>query len=153
MKIYLAARYLRRLELCYYRTQIQQLGLTVNGRWLDGAHEIIAPDETTDPSQRSNIILTLILQDIAREKKDALLEAKFADEDFQDVAASDLLIAFTETPNSGFSRGGRHVKLGIAMGMGKKVWVVGHRENVFCWHEGVIFFQQWEDAFAALKSG
>lgn len=40
MRIYLAGRYSRRLELCGYREQIIALGHSVHAQWLDGDHQI-----------------------------------------------------------------------------------------------------------------
>jgi crossover junction endodeoxyribonuclease RusA len=54
----------------------------------------------------------------------------FAADDFQDIKSCDLLIAFTEADMH--PRGSRHVELGIALALGKKIIVVGPRENVFC---------------------
>ena len=59
---------------------------------------------------------------------------KFATDDLEDVLAAEVLMAFTEEPRSGNSRGGRHVELGIALGTGRhRIVIVGPRENVFCW--------------------
>ena len=55
----------------------------------------------------------------------------FAAVDYEDVAAAHVLIAFTSRPADGPSRGGRHVELGLALGMGKRVIIVGPFENVF----------------------
>jgi hypothetical protein len=51
--------------------------------------------------------------------------------DLHDIERADALIAFTEPPRSTTSRGGRHVETGIALGLGKRVLIVGLRENVF----------------------
>jgi hypothetical protein len=66
------------------------------------------------------------------------------------VLACDLLIAFTEVPRTVASRGGRHVELGIAVGARKRVWIVGPRENMLCWLDGVLRFRTWREALAAL---
>ena len=76
----------------------------------------------------------------------------FAKEDFSDVLACDLLIAFTEPPRSSASRGGRHVELGLALGRMKRVWVVGYRENIFCWLEDVRFHETFDQALVALNA-
>ena len=127
MKIYLAARYGRRLELCDYRAVLHDRGHIVTSRWLAGDHEMsdgVLSDE---------------------------LQRRFAHDDVGDIAGSDLLIAFAEAPFSGHSRGGRHVELGLALGLGKPVWIVGWRENIFCWHDGVRFFASWRVCLAQLK--
>lgn len=63
---------------------------------------------------------------------------------------SELLIAFTEQPRTGATRGGRHVELGIALGMMKRVWIVGPRENIFCWLDDVRHFETWDACLTAI---
>lgn len=125
MIIYLAARYTRRLELCGYRAQLQALGHQVPARWLNGGHQL---DNNGRPLGENG---ELMFETGAPEVDH--FRWRFAQDDFEDVSAADLLVAFTEEPRSGNSRGGRHVELGIALGQGKPVAVVGPRENVFCW--------------------
>jgi hypothetical protein len=110
-RIYLAARYSRRVELCGYRDQLSELGYVVVGRWLDGNHQI---DD-----------YGLSVEAKASERE------RFASEDLADLLSSQAVIAFTEIPRSSNSRGGRHVEFGIALGRGMRVFVVGPRENVF----------------------
>jgi len=70
-------------------------------------------------------------------------------EDGDDVAAAQLLIAFTEAPRSVRSRGGRHVEYGIALALRKPVWLVGPRENVFhALADGL--FASWPEAVRGL---
>lgn len=71
--------------------------------------------------------------------------------DKADVERSDVLIAFTEseeTPRA--SRGGRHVELGIALALDKRVLVIGPRENVFCHLPQVAHLPEW-DAVRAIR--
>ncbi len=152
MKIYLAARYSRRLELCEYRKQLESLGHTVTSRWLNGDHQV---SDTGTPIGESGE--KLIEDDgstgddsTSRPNKSAALRNQFATEDFRDVVDCDLLIAFTEPPRSQFSRGGRHVELGLALGMMKRVWIVGYRENIFCWLEDVRFHETFDSVFGSL---
>ena len=117
MKIYLAARYSRRLELCGYRDELTALGHEVTSRWLGGSHQI---DDKGVP----------IGDDGERrfEMGDPALahwREHFATEDVADVLAAETLIAFTEEPRSGNSRGGRHVELGIAIAAGKHIVIAG----------------------------
>jgi hypothetical protein len=135
-RIYLAARYSRRLELCGYRDELTALGCEVTSRWLNGSHQIdnqgvpIGDDgerrfEMGDPAL-------------------AHWREHFATEDVADVLAADTLVAFTEQPRSGNSRGGRHVELGIALGTGRhRIVIAGPRENVFCWLPQVEWYPDW----------
>lgn len=146
MRIYLAARYSRRLELCGYREQLRAAGHVVQACWLDGQHQI--SDHGTPIGEAGEALVEG--DDGSATERAAALRQRFAHEDFRDVAMCDLLIAFTEPPRSSASRGGRHVELGIALGMMKSVFVVGWRENIFCWMEDVEFFETWEAAFKRL---
>lgn len=139
VRIYLAARYSRRLELCEYRTQLESLGHEVTSSWLNGSHQI--SDAGVPIGEHGESLVEG--DDGSTTDKAAELRAKFAENDFLDVDRSDLLIAFTEPPRSGASRGGRHVEFGIALGRGVPVWIVGHRENIFAWLPQVAFFNDF----------
>lgn len=105
MRIYLAARYGRRAELCGYRETMKELGHVVTSRWLDTDDSQGEPESTAD----------------------------HAATDLEDIKDADVFVAFTEAPDSTFARGGRHVELGYALGITMKAFhVVGPRENVFC---------------------
>lgn len=54
-----------------------------------------------------------------------------AQDDLEDVEEADVLLAFS--PREGFNSGsgGRHVELGYALALHKRVLLVGERENVF----------------------
>lgn len=137
MKIYLASRYSRREELCGYRAELEAIGHTVTSRWLNGAHQI-ADDGTPLGEEREKQF-----EDMA-DPRGAALRQSFLQENMADVESADLLIAFTEEPRvgGGRSRGGRHVELGLALAWGKQIFVVGPRENLFCWHESIKQFDE-----------
>lgn len=141
MRIYLAARYGRREELCVYREQLQALGHEITSIWLNGQHQI--SDSGIPIGDGGEALIEG--DDGSTSDHAAALRNRFAVEDFRNVMECDLLIAFTEPPRSTASRGGRHVELGLALGMMKRVAVVGHRENIFCWLENVLFFPTWEE--------
>ncbi len=129
MKIYLAALYSRRLELAAYRKQIEALGHTVTSRWLNGEH--VLP-------------MGALMQD--EESVEEL--RRFAREDVSDVLDADLVISFTETGPT--PRGGRHVEFGLAFAVGKRLWVVPGRENIFHWLPSVEAMT-WEEALDRLR--
>lgn len=117
MKFYLAGRYGRREELYGIAAMIEGMGHTVTSRWVRGEHE--AEDGEPQPA----------------------LARRWAEEDLADIEEADVLVAFTEEPDSSApraSRGGRHVELGYALGIRKAVYLVGPRENVFC-HSARVF--------------
>jgi hypothetical protein len=101
MKIYLASRYDRREELAGIARLLEAQGHHVTSRWLEGHG---APD------------------------------ADSALYDLTDVIVADALVLFTEEPTAHVAyaaRGGRHVEFGYALRAGKRMFVVGPRENIF----------------------
>lgn len=110
MKIYLAARYSRFPELQTYATRLESLGHTITSRWIKGEHQALDA-ELLDPAHRGR----------ARE---------FLGDDMGDLLSADAIVAFTETQRTP-TRGGRHVEFGIAIGMGKRLFIVGPLENLF----------------------
>lgn len=74
--------------------------------------------------------------------------------DLEDLRSSDLCIAFTEPPDSmAKGRGGRHVELGIALGLGLDVMVVGPREHVFHALDSIAWAPSWERVRQSLILG
>lgn len=140
MKVYLAARYSRRLELVGYRTALELYGIEVTSRWLNGSHQI-ADDGVPIGDDGEALV------EVGDTDRAAMLRQHFAQEDVADVMAADMVISFTEPPRSNASRGGRHVEYGIALALGKQCIVVGPRENVFHW----LPFVQVYDTFDELR--
>ena len=141
MKIYMAARYSRRLELCGYREKLQELGHEVTSRWLNGTHQITDAGVPIGDQGES-----LVERDVGGDSPEAAaLHQRFAHQNYEDVLAAKLFIGFTEPPRSLHGRGGRHVEMGIALTLMKEIWIIGYRENLFCWHEDVQFFPTFED--------
>lgn len=124
MRIYLAARFGRQQELRGYRDELVAMGHIVTSRWLD--EESQAGDVGNDGSP------------------DALRH--FAEIDLQDLVDADCVVSFTEAPSAAPARGGRHVEFGVAWSIGKRLIVIGHRENVFHHLVEVEFCETWEAA-------
>ena len=128
MKIYLAASYSRREELCGYRDELRLRGHQITSRWLNGSHSLseLSPGAT-------------------EEYREAKL-ADFAQEDWDDIIECDLLVSFLGLPSMAPNTGGRHVELGIALGRMKKCVIIGMKENVFHRFSRVKHFDSF-DAF------
>lgn len=101
---YLASRFSRGAELRGYAEQLATINIQTTSRWLSETENGEGFDSTT-------MIIAV--------------------RDRNDIERADALIGFTEPPRSTTSRGGRHVETGIALGLGKRVIIVGPRENVF----------------------
>lgn len=124
MKIYLAARFSRREQLNELADELRRMGHIVTSRWLE-TKWVNRPDQSAAAPPEYRQTYALI--------------------DLEDVQAADVMINFTEDaiPNAG--RGGRHVEFGYAMALGKRMVVVGYRENLFHEHPSVEFFEtQWD---------
>lgn len=143
VRIYLAARYTRREELCRYRDTLRAMGHDVQARWLDGKHQI--SDNGTPIGDHGEALV----EGHDTSQRNAELRAKFAQDDFEDVSGADAVISFTEPPRSQANRGGRHVEYGVALALGKRLLVVGHRENLFHWLPQAEFYETPEAAFAS----
>src|SRR5260370_22529594 len=75
-----------------------------------------------------------------------------ARQDCEDLMAADAVIIFTEIPNTILATGGRHVEFGLALAQGKRVIIVGPRENVFHYLlPDSQIFATWNKAFATIR--
>lgn len=117
---YLAGRYDRREELCGYADDLRQIGGEVECRWLLGTHQLHDNAHKIDTPEWYH-----------PEDGITLEAAPFAADDYEDLNASDTIVFFSETPDSHSKRGGRHVEFGMALAWGKRLVVIGPRENVF----------------------
>lgn len=131
LKVYLSSRWSRQAELRICRDQLVKAGIYVTSGWLD----VDDPDNGPAGGAPSGEAARLA-----------------ALEDVEDVLRASVLVAFSEDPTSPFGRGGRHVEFGIALGTGKRIVVVGPRENVFHWHPDVWYFDTWPAALDSLLS-
>ena len=122
--VYFAARFSRRDELNGYRAELEALGIVVTSRWL--ATEPRVRFEYSDDDWRA---LGLI--------------------DQEDVLAADTLVSFTEPPGAG-GNGGRHVELGMALALGRRVILVGQREHIFHHLPEVEVVESWPEALRLL---
>lgn len=91
------------------------------------------------------------LHESSKENEDPL---KAAQDDLRDLYDADILIAFTEPPSADptLNRGGRYVEFGYALALGKRIIVVGPKENIFAWLPEVEVFDSWPQAAAKLTA-
>lgn len=109
MRIYLAARFGRRVEMRAIALRLLELGHDITSRWVwsDNKH---VDDGVNVP--------------------EPLLARGFADDDLEDLSNAQLVISFMEPPGVA-SRGGRHTEFGYALAKGKQLWIVGQPEHIF----------------------
>lgn len=133
MKVYIAARFSRRPEANDLAQELKALGHTITSRW-------VKPD--------ANHLLPTGLSAQAADGE----RRRFALEDLEDVADCDWCVSLMEEPRSN-SRGGRHVEFGIAVGMGKKLSIIGPRETVFHHLPTVEHFENAESFISFYSAG
>ena len=128
IKIYLASRYSRRVEMEDYARDLQELGFEITSEWVFGQRDVVG-----NPEQVKH----------------------YATLDRMDVLRSDLVINFAEPKEVDYPRGSRHVEFGMAYERGKVCYVVGRHgtslECVFHNLEGVVIFMNWEELYAHLQ--
>jgi len=130
MNIYLAGSFSRCEELNGYADELRSLGHIVDCRWLEGFHQVHPGAWKVENSE-----------EMPPEAE------RFAIDDLKDLYASDIVVSFTGT---GAHRGGRHVEFGMGVAWGKRMIVVGKRENVFHCLPVVEFFEDWPSCLRAL---
>jgi hypothetical protein len=125
MKVYLAARYSRNDEMRGVRDVLQALGYEITSRWIEdlggkyGQGSFTAEQLNGDPEYCERV----------------------ARRDLEDIENADTVISFTSAENGG--KGGRHVEYGLALGLGKRLVIVGPRENVFHTLPAVEWYPDW----------
>lgn len=118
--VYLAARFERRDELNGYRAELEAAGLEVTSRWLTDP-----TPELTDEAWR-----------------------QLAAKDVEDIRRAGGLVLFAESGGSG--GGGRQVEFGVALGLGKRLIVIGEPENLFHRLAEVEVVPTWDAAVTAI---
>lgn len=114
-----------------YAKDLEALGYVITSRWLLGNHET-ASNRGLGPVDPHDSM-------------------PWALEDIEDVISADIVISFTEPARVEAGRGGRHVEYGLALGLGKRCIVVGHRENVFHCLPQVEFYETWPAVYRVLS--
>jgi nucleoside 2-deoxyribosyltransferase len=121
----LTARYSHADRLRGYRSELTARGFAVTSRWING-------DQARAPGE-----------------SEAAAQARFAREDLEDIDRCGILIAFTEEPRTVLTCGGRHFEAGVAHALGKRVLIVGPRENIF-YQIADAWFETWDACLASL---
>jgi hypothetical protein len=124
MKIYLAARYSRNLEMQGVRDILEALEHEITSRWIDCHAGKYLTSFT--PEHLNN---------------DPEYCSALAQHDLEDLIAAEMVVSFTDEKGGG--KGGRHVEFGYALALGKRVLLVGPRENVFHTMPQVEHYVSW----------
>lgn len=109
MRIYIAGRYSRRDEFREVAAILNAAGCLVTSRWLD-------EDKPLD-------------MNMGDDSEEFYTETSRVD--LEDIELANSVLFFSEDPLIGTPRGGRHVEFGYALAKGKRISVIGPKENVF----------------------
>jgi nucleoside 2-deoxyribosyltransferase len=132
VNIYLAARYQRHKEMQDVRNVLEGLGHRVTSRWIDLHCD--TPGDFTK-SFTKEFLNTY--------PKNCTF---IGERDIEDLNKADIIISFTEEDGSG-GKGGRHVEFGYALARGKRLIIVGPRENVFHTLSAIEHYDTPKDLF------
>lgn len=110
MKVYLAGRYEERNRIQSLSQALVDAGAVITSTW----HQIDYVKEFSHRYTADSDFLNFC-----------------ANKDLRDIRRADALICFGPSYPGGSNSGGRHVELGYALGLGKKIVFVGEPENVF----------------------
>lgn len=114
MRLYLASRWGRKLEMAEIARTLEDNGAHVTSHWVE------EPKMSQDDGSYSG----------GSWNPDPVRAAVIAARDLSAVDTSDSLVIFTDESRSGYT-GGRHVEFGYAYAHGKPCIVVGPRTNPF----------------------
>lgn len=113
MKIYIAASFLRINEARRLRERLIAAGHIVTSRWID-AEGATTEYVHSDPAM-----------------------AQYALKDCEDVYEGEALVCITGDAPEQRTRGGKHSEFGGALFIGKRIFLLGPREQIFHWHPAV----------------
>jgi len=116
VKLYVASHSLEKAQ--EMRDLLLQRGHEVTSRWITEDSKFHLPGDAYTPDEREKIAVM--------DEADVRL-------------AGDGVVVLSEESGRCVP-GGKHVEAGIALGLGRPVYVVGHRENIFHWHPRVRVF-------------
>lgn len=72
--------------------------------------------------------------------------------DEEDVRQANDGVVLIAEPTGQMVPGGKHVETGIALALGRPVFVIGRKENIFHWHPAVLVFADLDAVMSHLDS-
>jgi nucleoside 2-deoxyribosyltransferase len=122
IKIYIAAPFVKQHEAREKANELISMGFTVTSRWVDEDVLAAAGANHEYYAQCANI-------------------------DIEDINAAQYFLLLADHDSR---TGGKHFETGYAYATGKKLMIVGRRENVFHYLPQLVFAQTWEEAKSRL---
>jgi len=133
MKVYLAAQYARREELKAHADALQKIGIEITSHWVHETAAFVSGGPTGTANNSPEHV------------------GEMAERDLADINRANILVLFTNGPETKIVRGAHHFEAGYAYGQGIEVITVGPRDNVFHYLPCVKNYPTWEDAYAKLQ--
>lgn len=132
VRYYFAARYSRNAELRTYRDDLTTAlpNAHVTSRWID--------------QHGGSLVESLAAEQLNFDPAGC---EPYAKADIEDLDAAHVVVSFTG--NGGGGKGGRHIEFGYALARGKRIVIVGPRENVFHTLPAVEVYVTWPEFLAA----
>lgn len=121
MKVYIAAKFELAPEVAEMAKELRLLGIECTSRWVTEE----GPYVKDDPAEGDRL----------------------ARMDLSDVDVADIFVLLGQ-PNS--PRGGKHVEYGYAYAKGKRIILIGKRENIFHWLSTTTIVADWKAAIETL---
>ena len=128
IKFYIAGRYVNKDAISDFADRVRETNNKVVSTWTD---------EPYDPKvEMAEMTPTMLM----------LLSAR----DMDEVHHCHEMIFFSESDRFATARNGRHVEFGVALGLHKRINVIGPWENIFHYLPGVFHYATEEEFFASL---
>jgi hypothetical protein len=124
-KIYLVARYSKRLEMVQHARTLESLGYIITSKWITEVYD--------NPTAAENY-------------------QQAAEEDYENISEANILLFFAEPPEASSKTGGRHVEFGIALVLDLEIFVVGPKENIFHYLDNVKHFETFDEVLYFLEN-
>lgn len=118
MRVYIAAHYSRKAEMIQMAQVLQEHGVDNTATWLTEPHAAT----TTMRSMPYSALYNYALRDL------------------EDISRADALVLFSFDSLLPACRGGHNVEMGLALGLGKPVYIIGPHENIFHYLPKVMHF-------------
>lgn len=134
MIFYLAADFARKAEMQGVRHVLETLGHKVVSTWHDG-------DVPTQGFGTGGMAI---------DERTVMRCSGLAQSDLAELRDTEVVLFFT---TGELSRGGRHTEFGYAVGLEKRVVIVGPRENVFQCDTSIVWFEDWSQFVMWISKG
>lgn len=128
MKIYLASNYADHPRMRIIKEVLGQQNIKVTSRWINGEHAHLEGGTHQE------------------------MNARFAREDLEDLESAEVVVVFNE-PGPRSSRGGKHLELGYALAIKKRIILIGQPSNVFHYLPEIEIIEDVSDLIQKLIEG